>query len=285
MSPGLRSEGDRWDCNRDGLIDLDEWRDYVAAVVTHQRRLEAEAMSRAQNSGRNPPSQNPNQPPPNQPFTIQPMNIQQPFQPGPPGGGNRGQGNPGAMGTKRPPFDESRVSRPLAQRDAKGAPNLPSNIPAWYKDYDVNGDGQIALHEWKDKGDNVREFRKYDLNGDAYITVEELIRSGQFFAGTPRTQMPPTVASLRAEIGEFFYFEVTGANRGTVWGTDVYTVDSPIGTAAVHAGVLQVGETAMVKVTVLAGEASYQGTLRNGVRTNDYGPYPRSYRVEMIPNK
>ena len=37
--------------------------------------------------------------------------------------------------------------------------------------------------------------------------------------------------------------EVTGSSQGTVWGTDLYTDDSSIPAAAVHAGVLKDGET------------------------------------------
>ena len=92
---------------------------------------------------------------------------------------------------------------------------------------------------------------------------------------------PGTPGALRAQVGKVFYFEVTGGNGGTVWGTDIYTDDSPIATAAVHAGVLQVGQKAVLKVTILAGQASYTGSTRNGVTTSDYGPWGGSYKVEL----
>jgi hypothetical protein len=37
---------------------------------------------------------------------------------------------------------------------------------------------------------------------------------------------------------------VFGMGGGTVWGTDIYTTDSPLALAAVHAGVVQMGQTA-----------------------------------------
>jgi hypothetical protein len=92
---------------------------------------------------------------------------------------------------------------------------------------------------------------------------------------------PGTTGQLRAQVGKVFYFEVTGGNGGTVWGTDVYTDDSPIATAGVHAGVLLVGQKAVVKVTILAGQASYTGSTRNGVTTSEYGPWNGSYKVEL----
>jgi len=97
---------------------------------------------------------------------------------------------------------------------------------------------------------------------------------------------PGTPGGLRAQNGKVFHFEVTGANGvGTVWGTDVYTDDSPIAMAAVHAGVLKVGEKAVIKVTILPGQATYNGSMRNGISTSDYGPWQGSYKVEPARRK
>jgi len=97
---------------------------------------------------------------------------------------------------------------------------------------------------------------------------------------------PGTPGGLRGQNGKVFYFEVTGAaNAGTVWGTDIYTDDSPIAMAAVHAGVLKVGEKAVVKLTILPGQASYNGSMRNGSSTSDYGPWQGSYKVEPARRK
>jgi hypothetical protein len=175
----------------------------------------------------------------------------------------------------RPPFNEN----PRPKKSADPAGKYPKNIPAWFKEYDTDGDGQVGLYEWQAKKDVLEEFKKYDLNGDGFITVEELVRSGQFTVGT---NAPPRVAGLQAEVGDYFYFEVTGSNRGVVWGTDVYTADSLLAAAAVHAGVLRAGETALVKVTILAGEAQYEGTERNGITTQNFGTFPRSFRVESV---
>lgn len=75
------------------------------------------------------------------------------------------------------------------------------------------------------------------------------------------------------------FFQVTGSTQGSVWGTDVYTDDSSLATAAVHAGVLAEGETGVVIVTILPGRSSYAGTTRNGVTTYDYGSWYGSYSV------
>src|SRR5262249_20100063 len=74
--------------------------------------------------------------------------------------------------------------------------------------------------------------------------------------------------------------EVTGRTAGPVWGTDVYTDDSILAAAAVHAGILQEGQTGVVKVTILPGQQSYQGTTRHGVASMPYLRWDGSFRVE-----
>lgn len=96
---------------------------------------------------------------------------------------------------------------------------------------------------------------------------------------------PGTLYTYRAQIGKSYYFEVTGGTTGTVWGTGIYTDDSSLATAAVHAGVLQPGKTGFVKVTLLKGQAAYQGSTQNGVASHPYGNWTASYRVERVkPN-
>lgn len=91
---------------------------------------------------------------------------------------------------------------------------------------------------------------------------------------------PGNLLAFRGQSGKAFYFEVTGTNTGPVWGTDIYTDDSRLSTAAVHAGLLQVGQKAVLKVTILLGQASYQGSERNGVATGRWEQWGGSYRIE-----
>jgi hypothetical protein len=84
-----------------------------------------------------------------------------------------------------------------------------------------------------------------------------------------------------AEPGRTLTFEVTGRADGVVWGTDVYTADSRLAAAAVHAGVVRVGERALVRVSLLEGvDQFFEGTDRHGVQSNDYPAYPLAFRVE-----
>jgi hypothetical protein len=62
-----------------------------------------------------------------------------------------------------------------------------------------------------------------------------------------------------------------------VWGTDIYTNDSSICRAALHAGVISTngGE---VTVHPEPGQNRYLGTTRNGVTTDNYGNWGASFR-------
>jgi hypothetical protein len=101
---------------------------------------------------------------------------------------------------------------------------------------------------------------------------------------TPRRD-PETLVKLRGQNGKVFFFEVTGTTNGTVWGSGVYTDDSTLAAAAVHAGALKDGEKGIVKVTILPGEASYTGSERNGVTTQKWDAHPGSFRVEAVKKK
>jgi len=91
----------------------------------------------------------------------------------------------------------------------------------------------------------------------------------------------PGMASF--EVGKTVKFSCPagGAGKeGTVWGTDTYTLDSSICTAAVHAGKIQLDSGGTVTIEMRPGEASYQGSVRNGIKTNDYGQYGSSFIVK-----
>jgi len=105
----------------------------------------------------------------------------------------------------------------------------------------------------------------------------------------PQPAMPAMLAmgsaltGYRDQVGQTLSFEVTGEASGTVWGSGIYTDDSAVGRAAVHAGVLQVGQTGVVDVVILPGQQSYQGSDANGVTSSDYGSWIGSYSFVSAP--
>lgn len=63
----------------------------------------------------------------------------------------------------------------------------------------------------------------------------------------------------------------------SVWGTDVYTSDSSICTAAVHAGLIDLADGGEVTFRIIEGQESYEGSEANGVTTSDYGSWDASF--------
>jgi hypothetical protein len=95
-----------------------------------------------------------------------------------------------------------------------------------------------------------------------------------------------TSANLRAlegKVGQVAFFQVIGEAGGSLWGTDVYTSDSSLAAACVHAGLLQAGQTGVVKVTMVQPPAIFQGSRRHGVVSQPWtSPWPGAYRVELV---
>jgi hypothetical protein len=84
------------------------------------------------------------------------------------------------------------------------------------------------------------------------------------------------------QVGEKIKFKLP-ANEdgfsGAVWGTNIYTYDSSIGAAAVHAGAITLEEGGEVTIEMLKGAESYKGSVRNGITTSDWGPYDYSFKI------
>jgi hypothetical protein len=122
-------------------------------------------------------------------------------------------------------------------------------------------------------------FRTGDLAGALAVFLQiRLLR-----ARAENIQEDPGNLLHFQQIGKSFLFRVMGTSDGPVWGTDIYTADSLLATAAVHAGVLEVGEEAVIRVSVvnMAG-IPVKGSLLNGVMTGDWGPYPVGYQVAQF---
>lgn len=64
------------------------------------------------------------------------------------------------------------------------------------------------------------------------------------------------------------------AQAGQAWGTDLYTADSAMCTAAVHAGKASFAAGGTFTVTAIPGAPSFTGSTRNGVATGNFGSFP-----------
>ncbi|HOS91312.1 MAG TPA: LCCL domain-containing protein [Prolixibacteraceae bacterium] len=86
-------------------------------------------------------------------------------------------------------------------------------------------------------------------------------------------------SSFRKQTGKqiTIQFPAGGTLSNRIWGTDLYTDDSSVGTAAVHAGLITVKEGGTVTIEMRPGAQEYEGTLRNGVTSKTWGPFPGSF--------
>ncbi len=89
---------------------------------------------------------------------------------------------------------------------------------------------------------------------------------------------PGTMVSLQNQIGKVFHVRTVGA-MGPLWGTDVYTTDSSVAAAAVHAGVLRLGQAGVVKVKVIAPPPLFAGSSRNGMTSGAFAAFPGAFQV------
>lgn len=74
----------------------------------------------------------------------------------------------------------------------------------------------------------------------------------------------------------------TGRESGSVWGSGPYTADSNVCVAARHAGVIG-AQGGVVRAFGLAGQASYTGSVANGVSTSNWGSYGASFDFPRTP--
>lgn len=96
-------------------------------------------------------------------------------------------------------------------------------------------------------------------------------------AAVPAIGWSDTAGRYRGQIGRRYTFRCPRAQRtGTVWGTVVYTDDSSICSAAVHAGRLTLAG-GVVTIEIAAGAPRYPGSTQNAVTSRAYGPWQGSF--------
>ncbi len=95
---------------------------------------------------------------------------------------------------------------------------------------------------------------------------------------------PGTLHKYQNQVGKTLRFRVTGPapgqQRGSVWGSNVYTLDSSLALAAVHSGAVAPGQTKVVSVTILGPQNAFVGSNRNGIVSSNWGQYPGAFVVK-----
>lgn len=143
-SDRIRDSFDQHDGNRDGYIDLGEYKLMFAAMM--QSRGGDRDRDRDRDRGGDP---------------------------------RQGGGPPYSGGDynrdRNDPRQEEVEQRPVVYRYGK----LPKDLPSWFTSLDEDKDGQVGMHEWRADSRGMSEFVEMDLNGDGLVTAQEYLRYKQ----------------------------------------------------------------------------------------------------------
>jgi LCCL domain len=112
-------------------------------------------------------------------------------------------------------------------------------------------------------------------------TAGNLIRTANFSVtvlGPNAIDSNTNATNQRGKNGQqFSYTCPANITLNSVWGTDTYTDDSRICSAAIHAGKITQAGGGLVTIEIAPGQASYVGSSRNGVTSSNYGSWIGSY--------
>lgn len=93
-----------------------------------------------------------------------------------------------------------------------------------------------------------------------------------------------TAVQYRGQNGKRFTIACTpNGTESSVWGTDTYTDDSHVCTAAVQVGLITFAAGGNVEIEIAPGAASYQGGTANEVTSSSYGSWEGSFTFPAVP--
>lgn len=98
-------------------------------------------------------------------------------------------------------------------------------------------------------------------------------------SGEGRVDWGTTARGLTTALGQSITLECpAGGTVGRVYGTDTYTDDSSICTAAVHAGLATRTDGGRVTIEATGEQAAFASSHRNGVTSQGYASWPNGFR-------
>lgn len=163
----------------------------------------------------------------------------------------------------------------------------------------------FLIYKYSGTGENVQAKRQSNVNSSSSPTLSstpkatptpELANSSPVENSSPKTEQPPanntnsdditpidwntTGTGFKNDVGLIYKFQCPAkGTENTIWGSDIYTQDSSICTAAVHAGVFSLADGGIVTLEFRPGRLTYGSTVRNGIKSSTFGEYSRSFVV------
>src|SRR5204863_8168092 len=92
------------------------------------------------------------------------------------------------------------------------------------------------------------------------------------------TAWETTATSLNQAEGQTMRLDCSpNGTLHSVWGSDIYTSDSSICSAAVHSGLITLQQGGTVTIELRPGRKVYGASERNGVTSSEYGRWDQSF--------
>src|SRR3989449_2628795 len=133
-----------------------------------------------------------------------------------------------------------------------------------------------------------RQATSIVMLGCAAALILGALRGSETASATPQgaSQEPggsgwsANATAFRGQNGaQFVYTCPFYGAAGGVYGTDVYTDDSSVCTAAVHTGRITLAGGGTVTIEIRPGQSSYKASTRNGITSSSWGSWAGSFVV------
>jgi hypothetical protein len=142
-----------------------------------------------------------------------------------------------------------------------------------------------ALHKRNDATSAWTANSNVALNGVGRVTLSTQLDTAKVFSSAISIAAANDMTQYsESDIGKIYKMTITGnTGGGAIWGTNIYTNDSYIPKAAVHAGIVTAGQTKEVYIKIVEGQNDYPSTTQNGVTSDVWGAWGLSYQFVANP--
>ncbi|RPI21150.1 MAG: hypothetical protein EHM61_25470 [Acidobacteria bacterium] len=194
---------------------------------------------------------------------------------------------PFAWGTQRLPFDKTLQSQAI--QNGQVVKDYAEGVPIYFESIYLTSRSFKGIHAWLWPARTLSPSSGWtQYRTVVRLVVEYSATPPSGVEAGPETGGPEIAATwaasaysqgMRGRNGQQIKVLCPGGGTPSrVWGTDTYTDDSSICSAAVHAGLITATQGGMVTVEIAPGAPRYQGSTRNGVKSSDFSSFAGSIR-------